>query len=459
MAMCCTTMSDNPQITAAAGKVINHSLVDDAEAIELERRIFIGGVVWRRDSDGTTAFAVVQNNEAAWSLPRSALDVEHPDPKAALCKAMGLPQAVLKMEKVIHVGHDGPNLQAPIIAYWQASLTVEGLAIKCGANLKWTSARKAVRRLTDHHDSSAIAAYMTTSLETLELDQKFSNLSRFRRGLLSSPNRARLIGELRRSGARLSTYQFKWFGEAPYKAALFMFSKALSAFYQQDYEGSWKCLADVSRLEFFLMDKGELGAQRVIIEEQGKAKLNGWRADAFRRVMKKFDDTETPELLGQALGLISDSQETKFFSISLMQRQANLVSLLLIVLSAAFLLVAVRFSNLQKPLSDGIPSASGGYWTPLIGSFLLGAIGACVSALISFSQRQVMRIPDRLMDFIITLVRPVIGGASALISTFLLLSGVIHIAQPTLAFLFVVAFAFGFSERLVINTIDRLSTR
>jgi hypothetical protein len=299
---------------------------------------------------------------------------------------------------------------------------------------------------------------MATNVDAIDLHQEHAKSNYLERAFLSSPNQIRLIGDLRRTAVRLSTYRSRWQGEAPYKAALLAFSKARQALYQRDFEGGWKCLAETERLELFLMEKEELAAKCVIIDEQGKAKLNGWRADAFKRIMKKMDGSATPERLGQALSMITDSQETKFYSIGLMRRQGNLVSSLLIVLSLIFLAVARGFPDLQQSLSHDALSLSGGYWV-LLGSFVLGAIGACVSALISFSTPQVMRIPDRIMDSIITLVRPVIGGASALISTFLLLSGVIRGDQLNLAFLFVVAFAFGFSERLVISTVSRIGSK
>ena len=45
-----------------------------------------------------------------------------------------------------------------------------------------------------------------------------------------------------------------------------------------------------------------------------------------------------------------------------------------------------------------------------------------------------------------------------LASTLFLLSGAIHLAGISLALLYTVAFAFGFSERLVINSVNRVTT-
>jgi hypothetical protein len=77
----------------------------------------------------------------------------------------------------------------------------------------------------------------------------------------------------------------------------------------------------------------------------------------------------------------------------------------------------------------------------------------------SFSRPQTLRVPDRLMDFIITLVHPAIGSASALVSSFLFLSAIIQGEKFNLAFLFVIACPFGFSERLVMKSLSRIQAK
>jgi hypothetical protein len=139
--------------------------------------------------------------------------------------------------------------------------------------------------------------------------------------------------------------------------------------------------------------------------------------------------------------------------------QANLMACVLILLSIMFLIFSSQLTGLQESLPEKGNLGGNHYWTILLSSFLLGSMGACVSALMSFSQPQTLRVPDRLMDFIITLVRPVIGGASALVSTFFFLSGIIHGEKFNLAFLFVVAFAFGFSERLVMRSVGGIEAK
>src|SRR5262249_47333619 len=156
-------------------------------------------------------------------------------------------------------------------------------------------------------------------------------------------------------------------------------------------------------------------------------------------LMKESEKENTLDSLTHALSLISDSQETKFYNISLMRMQANLMACLLITISMMFLAFSSQLTGLQEQLPEKGDLGSNHYWTILVAAFLLGSMGACVSALMSFSQPQTLRVPDRLMNFVITMVGPVIGGASALVSSFLFLSGIIHADHFNIAFLFVVA--------------------
>ena len=418
-------------------------------------QIDVVGILWSPDIT-TKRLAIVESPQSTWSLPRGRVCAGelHAD---AFPGALRLSSDRLNACQVLHLEHDASNLEAPIRVYWTARFQQARLPGEDGS-LRWVSPKKAAKRLVDPHDLRALSAYMTANSSFLGMEAKAAAIKWFHR-IFISPKRIRLIGELRRTETRLSAYQLKGKWGASYQAALSFFSKALTAFYQHDFEGSWKCLSEVRRLELAIMEPMELAAERILIEEEGRTKLNGWRSAAFKRMMKEADKEETPEHLDRALSLISDSQDTRFYNISLMRMQANLMACLLIMISVLFLVFSVQLTGLQKPLPESGDLGGNHYWTILVSAFLLGSMGACVSALMSFSQPQILRVPDRMMDFIITLVRPVIGGASALVSTFFFLSGIIHGDKFNLAFLFVVAFAFGFSERLVMRSVSRVEPK
>jgi len=417
-------------------------------------QIDVVGIVWRSDDAGSERLAIVESTDSGWSFPRGRVSdgLLHAD---AFPGALKLSSHLLSSSQVLHVEYDASNSLTPIRVYWSARLQqIRSPGDEC-ESLRWVTPKKAAKRLADPNDLRALSAYMMANSSFSGLEAKAAMMRWFHR-IFTSPKRTRLIGELRRTETRLSAYQLKGKSGTPYKAALSFFSKALTAFYQHDYEGSWKCLSEVRRLELSIMEPNELAAHRVEIEEEGRIKLNGWRAAAFKRLMK--EDT-TLEYLNHASSLIADSQETKFYNISLMRMQANLMAWLLIIISIIFLVFSTQLSGLQEPLSEKAGLNGNHYWTILVSAFLLGSMGASVSALMSFSQPQTLRVPDRLMDFIITLVRPVIGGASALVSSFLFLSGIIHGDKFSLAFLFVVAFAFGFSERLVMRSVSGIEAK
>lgn len=152
-------------------------------------------------------------------------------------------------------------------------------------------------------------------------------------------------------------------------------------------EGCWRCLSELHQLELAMMAPNELAARRVKIEEEGKTKLNGWRSDAFKRLIKENQNDLT--YIRHANALISDSQETKFFNVSLIRRQANLIACVLMVLSIFFLIMASQLIKLGAPITEDL--GGNHYWTILVSSFLLGSMGACVSALMSFSKPQRLR--------------------------------------------------------------------
>jgi hypothetical protein len=304
----------------------------------------------------------------------------------------------------------------------------------------------------------------------LDPDHRLGVLKNFIARVFGSPDRLRLLAELRMFGAQLRVYQG---GEGPgtlFPCVALSFQKALSEADHGQREASWRCLEEARRLTFFLMDADELRIARTVLKARGAKVLNGWRAAAFERLMDKSKEAPTSTLLYRAAILIADSQESRFHSINLAQRHTNTMSLILLSLSTLFLLFVSVVPELRQSISSAqhilsvVPelgqsiSSAQHSSVVLVGSFLLGGIGACVSALMSFSAMpQNVRIPDRIMNFVTTFVRPVVGAASGLASSLFLLSGAIHIGDLSAALLFIVAFAFGFSERLVINTVNTVS--
>jgi hypothetical protein len=275
-------------------------------------QIDVIGIVWRPNDSGTARLAVVDGQEAKWSLPRGRVCASqlHSD---AFPQALSLSSERLSGCQVLRFEHDASNSDAPIRVYWTARFEQTRAPGEENGSFRWVSPKKAAKRLADPDDLRALSACMTADSSFVGLQGKAAALQWFYR-IFVSPKRTRLIGELRRTETRLSAYQLKGKCGPPYQAALSFFSKALTAFYQHDFEGSWKCLAEVRRSELSIMGPNELAVERLTIEEEGRTKLNGWRSAAFKRMIKESEAGKKIEYLDGALSLISDSQDTKFYT-------------------------------------------------------------------------------------------------------------------------------------------------
>ena len=86
-----------------------------------------------------------------------------------------------------------------------------------------------------------------------------------------SPKRIRLIGELHRTETRLSAYQLKGKWRPAYRAAAIFLYNDLTTIYQHDFEGIWKYLSEVRRLELAIMEPNEGGREGADVEHRDRA--------------------------------------------------------------------------------------------------------------------------------------------------------------------------------------------
>lgn len=88
----------------------------------------------------------------------------------------------------------------------------------------------------------------------------------------------------------------------------------------------------------------------------------------------------------------------------------------------------------------------------LFATLFLGGLGACLSALLSFTS--LGRPPAPYESLAVTFARPLVGAASGLIAVMLVRASLVEF--KTTAAIGLVAFLFGFSERLVLGAVQRL---
>ena len=256
--------------------------ITPAGATEGAPSVLVVALIARRDVNGTERIAIDNKNAAVSSFPSKSVDQTKLHDWAAIWQMFALPSTAIVSQRVVHIEHETRQTPGTSRLYWYVNVTSGYQPPDLGAAVDWVKIEKLSKRLTDHRDLFALAA-VTASRElhstlTLQIRHRF---------LFNSANRARLLGELRRMEIELSLYQAQYSLDRNYRASLLSLSKGFLAVKQRDYEGGWKCLSDTERQMFFIMNEEQLAAKRILLEESAEVKLNGWREEAFDRLIKK----------------------------------------------------------------------------------------------------------------------------------------------------------------------------
>ena len=154
----------------------------------------------------------------------------------------------------------------------------------------------------------------------------------------------------------------------------------------------------------------------------------------------------------EAQRCVDEHADNVYFRNRLLRRQMSVTSGGLIVA-----LVALIFQ--LRRLAAGALETGAALTPQAIGlAMTLGAIGACLSALIGFSSLSTdQRIPERTANVLITLTRPLIGAASGLAGLLAVHSKLVNLPVSGVGWL--VPFVFGFSERIVLSLVEPSSSK
>lgn len=212
----------------------------------------------------------------------------------------------------------------------------------------------------------------------------------------------------------------------------------------------WRCMHEADRVLVQSFGRAELEAQMTSLRSEAAHELPGWRGEVVQGLARgaEHDDTlETLQVrLARAMLLRDVFRDYQYFQTQLLRRQIGILCVMLLLLSG-LLLGAARRGMLESGAqvgSEALPVA-----------MLLGGIGAVLSALLTFaSSSPSRRVPEALLNSVSTFARPLLGAVSGVVGWLALNSGVFNV--PSDASVWLVVFAFGFSERLVLGTLERV---
>lgn len=288
------------------------------------------------------------------------------------------------------------------------------------------------------------------------------------------PRRRYLSHQIEQLAGRLDVIKGTIRGESEdigrYDATLAAIKEARRGLTLEHNNHAMFALHDARQLFVGLQSPQEMYAQISILQGEANTPqfegLEGLINENLGIAAAALDDNDTERavaFLESAMKIRDNHVEDQFISKS---RLSFMLLVLAILLGVGTLAILLSFGEYCAYLSsDGARiiecenaqiSEGGTAHRPLWMIALLGALGATLSSMMSFSSGR--KIPDLFTSVSSTLVRPMIGALSGLIGFCVMSLGFIDIGQKMSA-LFLIIFAFGFSERLVLGAINRVDFR
>jgi hypothetical protein len=267
---------------------------------------------------------------------------------------------------------------------------------------------------------------------------------------IKAPERKRLAAEVDLTLRLWSTFQKC--DQARLAHARELLGKAESNAKSGDLDTGWKYLHEARCLSLFEIPEDQLDGRASSLQAEAEDKGSAWRRIAIGKLLEQFKQGSKGKrsCLAEAYRVSYEGFDNVYFKMRTLRRQMFVLGCCMLILIVAFIILfAVRdlwASKINEILSGG----------------LLGGIGACLSGLSSFAAaRPDQRIPETLSNVSVTLTRPAIGIASGIIAILAIKANLIPLKVDSAAAAAVgdiVALAFGFSERLVIGTFEKVGS-
>ena len=233
-----------------------------------------------------------------------------------------------------------------------------------------------------------------------------------------------------------------------------------------EVDPGWQSLHAAQREIVYGYTPAELADATATIREEAKDKLSNWRGRAITKLLNDKDgfgkllsggDTKTisesRKRLHDAMEIRDESYATQYYKIAL--RQRNLIVVFIVCVILLFALPVMSSNNF-------FPSEIGD-WKRLATIEIMGILGAFFSVIRLLTASKVKgKIPDQVLGSVVTWVRPVVGSIAAVATYFFFKAGFLDSIFSTSITskdvgIYSVAFASGFSERIIVNVMANIS--
>jgi len=413
-----------------------------------------GGLIWRDSPQGREVAIIHRARYGDWTLPKGKLKPGERWQDAALREVGEETGCKVRLGSlagsVSYTVGDVPK----VVLFWNMDLAgdCEFRPSEEVKQLVWLPASRAIEKLD-------YAGEKTLLRDSAQAPRRPSLWSRFSKRWLSASH-ARLANALAvyrvnldylvEQAAKQKEANLSWAD-----AALTLLGRAEQALESRDVELGWRCFNASQRMRLFglaalKLDDLQVEAQAVLRE--GSAKLASWRKQAVEDLLSK-DGQLIPNV--DVTRVFYASQILHEYNDNLYQKLRG-IRQQLTVLACIALLAVVAWAILAPPLLGSAARIDDPKL--VISTVLFGVMGASISGILSLAKgSSEARIPDQLVNSWINLARIAVGAVAALAAYTFLISGLLQIGTVTAGLVLAVAFASGFSERLVLRAVETVA--
>lgn len=384
------------------------------------------------------------------TLPKDHIELGEPFEAAAVHAVRVEPGSTARPTSLVTATTCQTNEELPLVLYWNMdAVAVDGAPVRSEVVVcEWLSYAEVRAKLTDQRESDVVA----------KVDGGAGGKRRYSLRTMRDPQHERLGEAIALTRLRLAASHescaaspARWQVEA--SGALDQAAAALS---DGAVDRGWALVHLAHELEVASYDDEALTAEATAIAaEVSSPKFSGWRKAAIlsqlEPVLRK-DPAGDPALkptarrtwLMEAVRNRNEVYSNEYRNIAIVRRyQAILLTIAMVILVGS--LVGAAFTNPE--FENGADA-----WWAALGAALSGALGGITSALQRTARRSVERIPERLGSLVSSLSRPAIGAIAGVTVFLAVRAGVTQTAtQQQVAYLLLLAFGAGFTERLVVR--------
>lgn len=418
-----------------------------------------GGLLWRDSARGREVAVIHRSRYGDWTLPKGKLQTGERWHEAALREVREETGCEVRLGSfagsVSYVVNDNPK----VVLFWNMTLIGE-CEFQQSEEVKqliWMSVEEAVKKL-DYPgergllmDSHLVSRSRPSLCSRLQIIWPSATHRRLARAVACySIELDHLIQRAEKEG--VST--FPWAN-----AARNLLDNAQQALDDNDTARGWRCFNAAQRMELFglaELDPSELQASAQAILREAIEKLPSWRKQAVEDLLGKEGQLRCNVGViqvfraSQILNIHYDNLYHKLGGIR--QQLAILVLVALLALLTIILRVAYGLPLAGDAVTIEDPQL-------VVTVALFGVMGASLSGIYSLASGSIgVRIPERLVNSWISIARLVAGAVAALVVYNFLISGLLQVGDKTSSGLILaVSFAAGFSERLVVRAVERVT--